>query len=292
MTTVGTDRLTFELAQDFPNLPGGEAFAIVSSVATDSHDRLYVFQRTDPPIVVFDRDGNYLNSWGHGAFNSPHGISIADDVIYMTDRDDSVAVSYTLDGNLLMTLGNRGVHSDTGCEVAGDPVPRVAGPFNYPTEMVKGPSGSIYVSDGYRNSRVHKFTKDGELIKSWGAPGKSEAGEFHLPHSVMVDRDEKVYVCDRSNRRIQIFDSEGEFITMWSGMGGPNNIVQGVDGLFYICEQEADGNPPRVAVRDGDGEVLARWDSRHAHGIWVDSQGDICLGLTTSRSVDKYVRAR
>ena len=292
MTTVGTDRLTFELAQDFPNLPGGEAFAIVSSVATDSHDRLYVFQRTDPPIVVFDRDGNYLNSWGHGAFNSPHGISIADDVIYMTDRDDSVAVSYTLDGNLLMTLGNRGVHSDTGCEVAGDPVPRAAGPFNYPTEMVKGPSGSIYVSDGYRNSRIHKFTKDGDLIKSWGVPGKSEAGEFHLPHSVMVDRDEKVYVCDRSNRRIQIFDSEGEFITMWSGMGGPNNIVQGVDGLFYICEQEADGNPPRVAVRDGDGEVLASWDSRHAHGIWVDSQGDIYLGLTTSRSVDKYVRAR
>ena len=292
MTTVGTDRLTFDLAQDFPNLPGGEAFAIVSTVATDSHDRLYVFQRTDPPVVVFDRDGNYLNSWGHGAFNSPHGMSITDDVIYMTDRDDSVAVSYTLDGNLLMTLGNRGVHSDTGCEVAGDPVPRAAGPFNYPTEMVKGPSGSIYVSDGYRNSRIHKFTKDGDLIKSWGAPGKSEAGEFHLPHSVMVDREEKVYVCDRSNRRIQIFDSEGEFITMWSGMGGPNNIVQGVDGLFYICEQEADGNARRIAVRDGDGEVLARWDSRHAHGIWVDSQGDIYLGLTTSRSVDKYVRAR
>ena len=106
----------------------------------------------------------------------------------------------------------------------------------------------------------------------------------------MVDQDEKVYVCDRSNRRIQIFDGDGEFITMWTGMGGPNDIAQGPDGLFYICEQEADGNPPRVTIRDGDGEVLARWDVRHAHGIWVDSQGNVYLGLTTSQSVDKYVR--
>ena len=171
-------------------------------------------------------------------------------------------------------------------------VPRAAGPFNYPTEMVKGPSGNIYVADGYRNSRIHGFTGDGELIKSWGTPGSSEPGEFHLPHSLMVDREEKVYVCDRTNRRIQIFDCEGEFITMWTGMGGPNDIVQGADGLFYICEQEADGNPPRVTVRDGDGEVLARWDVRHAHGIWIDSQGDIYLGLTTSQSVDKYVSVR
>ena len=290
MTTIGAEKLTFELVQDFPKLPDGETFDIVSTVATDSQDRLYVFQRKDPPVVVFDRDGNYLDAWGHGAFNSPHGMSVSDDVLYMTDRDDSVAVAYTLEGRPLLVLGERGVHSDTGCEVAGDPVPRAAGPFNYPTEMVKGPSGSIYVSDGYRNSRIHKFTAEGELVKSWGTPGSSEPGEFHLPHSLMVDSEERVYVCDRTNRRIQIFDSEGEFITIWTGMGGPNDIAQGPDGLFYICEQEADGNPPRVTVRDGDGEALTHWDVRHAHGIWVDSRGDVYLGLTTSQSVDKYVR--
>ena len=293
MTSVGTDTLTFELAQDFPKLPDGEAFDVVSTVATDSQDRLYVFQRTDPPVVVFDREGNYLNAWGHGNINSPHGMSISDDVIYVTDRDDSVVMSYTLEGRPLMVLGDRGVHSDTGCEGAGDMVPRAAGPFNYPTEMVKGPSGSIYVSDGYRNSRIHKFTDRGELIKSWGTPGSSEPGEFHLPHSLMVDADEKVYVCDRANRRIQIFDGEGEFITEWTGMGGPNDISQGPDGLFYICEQAADGNPSRLCIRDGDGAVLARWDlQRHAHGLWVDSQGDIYLGLTIAQSVDKYVRVQ
>ena len=291
MTSVGTDTLTFELAQDFPKLPDGGAFDVVSTVATDSQDRLYVFQRTDPPVVVFDREGNYLNAWGHGAFNSPHGMSISDDVVYLTDRDDSVAVSYTLEGRPLLVIGERGVHSDTGCEGPGDMVPRAAGPFNYPTEMVKGPSGSIYVSDGYRNSRIHKFTGDGDLIKSWGTPGSSEPGEFHLPHSLMVDADERVYVCDRANRRVQIFDGDGEFITMWTGMGGPNDISQGPDGNFYICEQAADDNPSRLTIRDGDGEVLARWDLlRHAHGLWVDSQGDIYLGLTTSHSVDKYVR--
>lgn len=290
MTTIGAEKLTFELVQDFPKLPDGETFDIVSTVATDSQDRVYVFQRKDPPVVVFDRDGNYLDAWGHGAFNSPHGMSVSDDVLYMTDRDDSVAVAYTLEGRPLMVLGERGIHSDTGCEVAGDLVPRAAGPFNYPTEMVKGPSGSIYVSDGYRNSRIHKFTAEGELVRSWGTPGSSEPGEFHLPHSLMVDAEERVYVCDRTNRRIQIFDSEGEFITMWTSMGGPNDIAQGPDGLFYICEQEADGNPPRVTVRDGDGQALTHWDARHAHGIWVDSRGDVYLGLTTSQSVDKYVR--
>ncbi len=288
--TVGTDKLTYELAQDFPKLPDGESFAVVSTVTTDSQDNLYVFQRKDPPVVVFDRDGNYLNAWGHCAFNSPHGMSISDDVVYLTDRDDSVAVAYTLEGRPLMVLGERGVHSDTGCENPGDMVPRAAGPFNYPTEIVKGPSGSIYVADGYRNSRIHKFTAGGDLVKSWGTPGSSEPGEFHLPHSLMVDSDEKVYVCDRTNRRVQIFDSDGEFITQWTGMGGPNDIVQGADGLFYICEQEADGNPPYVSIRDGEGEVLARWGIRHAHGLWVDSRGDIYLGLTTNHSVDKYVR--
>ncbi len=291
MTTVGTDTLTFELAQDFPKLPDGEAFDVVSTVATDSQDRLYVFQRTDPPVVVFDRDGNYLNAWGHGNINSPHGMSISDDVIYLTDRDDSVVMSYTLEGRPLMVLGDRGVHSDTGCEGPGDLVPRAAGPFNYPTEMVKGPSGNLYVSDGYRNSRIHKFTDDGQFIRSWGTPGSSAPGEFHLPHSLLVDDDEKVYVCDRANRRIQIFDGEGEYITAWTGMGGPNDISQGPDGNFYICEQAADGNPSRLTIRDGNGEVLARWDLlRHAHGLWVDSRGDIYLGLTIAQSVDKYVR--
>ena len=290
MTTVGSGKYTYELVQDFPKLPAGESLGIVSTVAADSQDRVYVFQRTDIPVMVFDREGNYLSRWGIGAIADPHGMTIADDIVYITDRSDSVAVSFTLDGRPIQVIGERGVYSDTGCERAGDLVPRAAGPFNYPTEMVPSPSGDIYVSDGYRNSRVHRFSKDGQLIQSWGQPGKSVPGEFHLPHSVLVDPEGKVYVCDRANRRVQIFSSDGEFIEMWTGMGGPNDISRDNEGVFYICEQEADGEPPHTSVRDSGGNVLARWPTRHAHGLWVDSHGDIYLGLTTSHSVDKYVR--
>lgn len=290
MTQVGTDKYTYELIPDFPKLPAGEKFGVVSRVAADSQDRLYVFQRKDPPVVVFDRDGKYLNSWGSGAFMDPHGIKIVDDVVYTTDRMGSVAMTFTLEGKLLQVLGKRGVHSDTGCEKSPYIVLRAAGPFNQPTDMMPGPSGDLYVTDGYCNSRVHRFTHGGKLISSWGQPGNSAGGEFHLPHSVVVAPDGKVYVCDRSNRRVQIFSADGEFISMWTGMGGPNDIARDKDGVFYICEQEADGAPAFICIRDGAGTVLARWETRHAHGLGVDSHGDIYVGLTTNHNVDKYVR--
>ena len=178
MTTAGTGKYTYELIQDWPKLPEGESLGIVSAVATDSQDRVYVFQRQDPPVMVFDSDGNYLNCWGIGAIADPHGITIVDDIVYITDRSDQVAVKFTLDGKPLQVIGERGVHSDTGCERPGDFVPRAAGPFNYPTEMVPSPSGDIYISDGYRNARMHRFTSDGQLIASWGQPGKDGAGPF------------------------------------------------------------------------------------------------------------------
>lgn len=289
MTTVGTGSYRYEYIQDFPKLPAGQAFGIVSTVATDSQDRVYVFQRTDHPVVVFDRDGTYLTAWGIGAITDPHGLSIANDIVYLTDRSDCVAMAFTLEGKPLQVLGRRGVPSDTGCDKPGGLVPQAAGPFNYPTEMVSSPSGDLYVSDGYRNARVHRFTREGQLVQSWGEPGTAP-GQFHLPHSIMVAPDGKVYVCDRSNRRVQIFSAEGDFLTMWTGMGGPNDIVRDKDGAFYICEQAANGQPPRLSIRDADGTVMAQWPIRHTHGLWVDSHGDIYLGLTTSHSVDKYVR--
>ena len=290
MTQVGTGKHTYELIQDFPKLPAGNSFGMVSSVATDSQDRLYVFQRKDPPVMVFDRRGNYLRSWGIGAITHPHCITIVNDIVYITDRDDSVAVIFTLEGKPLQVIGKRGVHSDTGCERPGDLVPRAAGPFNYPTEMAPGPSGDLYVTDGYRNCRVHRFTRDGQLMNSWGEPGKTAPGQFHLPHSVLVAPDGRVYVCDRGNRRVQIFSADGKFISMWTGMSGPNHIARDKDGIFYICEQKTDGAPGFVSIRDGEGTVLARWESRQVHGLWVDSHGDIYLGSTTNHSVDKYLR--
>jgi len=224
MTTVGTGKYTFELIENWAKLPPGETFGNVSAVSTDSQDRVYVFQRKDPPVMIFDRDGNYLNCWGISAITDPHGIYIADDVVYLTDRADSVCLIYTLDGKPLQLLGRRGQHSDTGCEKPGDVAPRAAGPFNYPTEMVPAPSGDLYVSDGYRNARVHRFTADGRLLKSWGEPGKGGPNQFHLPHSLVIDQAGTIYLCDRENNRIQVFSADGEFRAMYRHAPTPGHF--------------------------------------------------------------------
>ncbi|HEY3912316.1 MAG TPA: 6-bladed beta-propeller [Stellaceae bacterium] len=289
MTQVGTGEYTYELIPDFFKLPNGEPFGMISRVATDSRDRVYVFQRKDPPVVVFDREGKHLGAWGSGDVTDPHGLKIVGDVVYTTDRSDSVAKSFTLEGKPILELGQRGVHSDTGCTGSPWLALRAAGPFNHPTEMIAHPNGDIYVTDGYRNSRVHRFTREGRLVKSWGTPGHGP-GQFHLPHSIAFDDDGNLYVADRSNQRIQIFTPEGDFLGQWTGMGGPNDISRGKDGNFYIAEQEDSGKPAYVCVRDGHGNVLARMESRHIHGIGVDSRGDIYAGLTQDRSVDRFVR--
>jgi NHL repeat len=288
MAQAGTGKYTYEIIRDFFKSPDGEPFGLVSRVAADNQDRIYVFQRRDPPVVVFDRNGKHLASWGAGDVTDPHGLKVVGDTVYTTDRSDSVAKSFSLDGKVKLALGTKGQHSDTG-KVTNWLVERAAGPFNHPTEMLPHPNGDIYITDGYRNARVHRFSADGKLKASWGAPG-SATGQFHLPHSIALDDSGNLLVADRSNRRIQIFTPDGEFLGQWTGMGGPNDISRGKDGNYYIAEQEADGNPAYCTVRAPDGTVLVKLASRHVHGIGVDSRGDIYAGLTQERGVDKFVR--
>ncbi len=289
MTTVGTGKYTYELIENWAKLPPGDSFAMVSAIATDSQDRVYAFQRKDPPVLIFDRDGNLTSSWGNGSFVFAHGIYIEDDLVYVTDRDSSVCIMYTLDGKPIQMLGRHGEHSDTGCENPGDLCPRAAGPFNYPSELVPSPSGDLYVSDGYRNARVHRFSHDGQLISSWGQPGKSGPTEFHLPHSLIVDGD-RIVVCDRENHRIQLFTLEGEYITMWNDIKRPMDISSDKDGMFHVSEGQVDDASARISVLDKDGGVLSRFECRGSgHGSWVDSRGDIYLAGVPD-AIDKYVK--
>ena len=287
---VGAGGYTYELIEDFAKLPEGETFGLISRVTTDSQDRLYVFQRKDPAVLVFDRDGTFLRSWGAGEFKRAHGLKIVGDLAYVVDQVDCVAMIYTLEGRLIRLIGARGQHSDTGCEDWHKLPLRAAGPFNHPTEMMPGPSGDLYVTDGYRNSRVHRFTQDGELIQSWGQPGKTAPGEFHLPHSLAISPEGTLYVCDRANARVQIFTPDGKFIGMWTGMGGPNDIARDENGIFYLCEQASPISKHAISVRDGNGAVLARWETDPVHGMGIDSAGNIYTGMTRLGSVNKYVR--
>ena len=285
--TVGTAQHKYDVMPNWANLAPGVSFGPVSSVAVDSYDRVYVLHRKDPnqPILVFDADGNYLSSWGGGAINLAHGMYIGtDDTVCLTDRGEHVAMKYTLDGKPLIVLGNRGQPSDTGCKLIGRDVIRAGGPFNMPTHMVTAPSGDMYVSDGDRNCRIHQFSPEGKLVRSWGTPG-SGPGQIRWPHGLWVDQEGLVYVCDKGNSRIQVFSSTGEYTTQWTDLDHPVAMYMDATGTSYISEEGIG----RISVVDKHGKVLTRWSSPKAHGICGDSQGNLYLACH-GRSVIKYVK--
>lgn len=238
-------------------------------------------------MVIFDRDGNFIDSWGDDILKDAHGIFIdADDNIYCTERDTHVIRKFTTDGELLMTLGTPDV---PGAE--GDP-------FNKPTDLALGPDGEMYITDGYGNARVHKYSPDGELIKSWGQPGTGPS-EFDLPHCVRVDPRNRLMVADRENNRIQFFTLEGEYIEEWGDLLHPDTIYIGDDELVYIAELDQ-----RITIMTLDGEVVSQWGSEPGsavpgefmacpHGIWLDSRGDIYVGeVQADARLQKFVRQR
>jgi DNA-binding beta-propeller fold protein YncE len=268
----------FQLDDDWSNLPQDRTTGLIA-VATDSKDRAYLFKRHPIPLVVLDKDRNYVTSWGEGPLEGAHGIFIdEEDNLYLPAMDSSVILKYSPEGNLLMTLGTRGLESDTGYEGNWrEPPPRAAGPFNRPSDVAVASSGDIYVSDGYGNARVHAFTPTGELIRSWGQPGKTAPGDFHLPHGIWVHADGRIFVADRQNDRIQIFAPDGCFLNQWSGLRNPCDIFIGRDDLVYVAELDS-----LVAIFTLTGELLARWSSptsdehmRGGHSIWLDTRGDI-----------------
>jgi DNA-binding beta-propeller fold protein YncE len=265
----------------------------VGGVAIDRQDRVYVFNRSEHPMIVFDRDGKFLGSWGEGIFAHPHGAHIGpDDAIYCTDDGDHTVRKCTLDGTVLMEIG-----------VAGQPSAYMSGePFCRCTHTALSPEGDIYVSDGYWNARVHKYSPDGVHLLSWGRPG-IDPGEFNLPHNITCDADGWVYVADRENHRIQVFDGTGRLEAVWYGVHRPSGLVQGADGVCYVGEagptfdfsREAPNLGPRVSIWTSRGTLLARLGLTPAagvapgqflspHGIAVDSRGDIYVGEVAATS--------
>jgi DNA-binding beta-propeller fold protein YncE len=191
-------------------------------------------------LTEYDGNGNYVQSLGEGIFSHPHGLRIdADDNIWTTDDGSHLVLKLTPQGDVLLVLGR----INTGAE--GDWL------FNKPADVAFGKNGEIYVADGYGNSRVVKFDRDGNFLKSWGKYGTG-AGEFDLPHTVAVDKEGRVYVGDRENQRIQIFDSDGNFIKQWTGIGYPYGLVITPDQHVWMT----DGGYDRIVELDQAGKIL------------------------------------
>ena len=265
MIMIGTGDYRYEYRPDWAKLPAEMEFQAPSAVAVDSHDNLYVFQRGDPPVLVFDRDGNMIAQWTRkdGVPADAHLVYVGpDDGVYLADRDAHQILKYTSEGELVMSLGNR--HRA-----------ELQAPFNHPADMCVAPPGSplageIFVADGYGNSSVHHFSASGNHIGSFGSPGSS-AGEFRVPHSVRVSVDGRIYVADRENNRVQIFSPDGEFIEEWTDFKKPMGIHIDTAGIVYVTDQV-----PRLSILTLDGQLLARGRTfEQAHNVYTDSAGNI-----------------
>ena len=282
----------YELVPGWGQVP---KLGVASGVACDSQDRVYVAVRDRPypdilsgAILVFDRDGKFLNSFGEDVVTTPHLIWIGEeDMIYYADGIDHTVRMFSLNGDLLNTLGG---YEMGPAEVNLDRYKTTSAPgepFNQPTRAVLSRSGEMFVSDGYGQSRVHKMTPDGEVILSWGTPGTGP-GEFDLPHNVTVDKNDRVLVLDRGNNRCQVFNTEGEYLTEWGDLRMPQDLFIDGDDVIHIAEWEPEGG---VCVMTPDGNVIGRWGDLGGHGLWIDSRGDLyfCM-LDQGERLRKFAR--
>ena len=248
----------------------GYAMGVVSGVATDSQDRVYVVDREPiAAVVVFDRAGHLLTTWGQDFLKLPHEIWIsADDKLYIADCGDHSVKVCTPDGKLLQTIGNHGQPGAPGQ------------PFNMPTRAMVAPNGQMYVSDGYKQNYVHRFAADGTLLQTWGGTGRGP-GQFSLPHNVFAAPDGRIVVADREpNHRMQVFEAEGQFLALWPGRLIPCGLFIDADGTTFVAEGGG------VSIFNLEGQLLSRFEVRGgpddvnhgAHDLWVDSQGDLYVG--------------
>ncbi|MBO0693252.1 MAG: hypothetical protein J2P58_10185 [Acidimicrobiaceae bacterium] len=300
----GSGSLQYELVEKWEQIPAGFMHADVAAVCTDSDGNVFLYCRGDHPVMIYDRDGHFLDSWGEGKFSyRTHGMFMAGgDQMFLVDDGGNSVGRYALDGTHLQTIGPAGVRSDTGYD-GRDVLSITHGgpPFNRPTNLAVAPSGDLYISDGYGNCRIHRFSDGGDLLQSWGEPGNGP-GQLHLPHSAWVHTDGRVFVCDRQNDRIQIFGPTGQYLDEWTDVQRPQDIFMH-DGLVFVGElrwQQGEvslrrgpietAEPSRLSIFDMEGNVLLRWSDPDPmkdgyfiapHGVWVDDQGSLYMAEVT-----------
>ena len=286
---------TWSRVEGWPQLPEGWKLSKVSGVAADSRGRVYVGHRDTHPIILFDAAGKFLGTVGekdilrsvyYDLRTDPptpmerrpwvHGLHVDPwDNLWVTDVGRHLVMKFSPEGKLLLTLGTPDQSGET---------PET---FSQPTHAVVAPSGHIYVSDGYGNSRVVKFSPQGKYLLAWGKKG-SDRGDLHTPHALALDKDENVYVADRSNDRIQVFDSEGRFKQEWPGLHSVDGLFITEEGILY----GGAGLDNLVLEIDLKGRVKDSWGGKdvfgYPHGLCLDSRGNLYVAEVGASRPSKY----
>ncbi len=299
----------YQLMSSWPSLPDGIEIGQVSGVGVDSGGEVFVYHRAEKvwegeelalelipssTVFVLDADtGDLMDQWGAETFVMPHGLTVDhEDNLWLTDVGLHQVFKFDRTGNLLMTLGERGIAGEDSQH------------FNMPTDVAVAPDGSFYVSDGYGNSRVIKFSSDGSYLISWGSKGTAP-GQFDVPHSIALDSHGSVYVADRGNARLQLFDDAGQFINEWQArsLGRPWAVRISASGNVFVIDggDQSEFWPDRARILklDSDGQILAFFGSYGnapgqfiwPHTIALGPEEELYIGeVSTGMRIQKFIR--
>jgi DNA-binding beta-propeller fold protein YncE len=272
---------SYKLVENWAQLPSGKQWGQMSAVGVDAKGNVYAFERAEPSsIIVFDDHGKYLKTFGDESMTYAHGLSVArDGSIWATDRKVEQAFKFDSNGKLLLTLGQKNVAGDNTSPDS----------FNGVSDIAVATNGDIFASDGEgANTRVVKFAKDGKFIKMWGTKGSGQ-GQLNTPHNLAIDSKGRVWVADRGNKRLQVFDQDGKYLDQMTQFGTPVSLAFDKNDVMYV----ADGAPEnQVVIGTTDGKVLETIHGLDAaHGIAVSPSGSIIyVSETGGKSVLKYAK--
>ena len=307
----------YRTIRDFFKLPAGRTMGSSSAVAVDSKGTVWVADRCGvndcagsklDPVMAFDKNGNFLKSFGAGKMLFPHGIFI--------DKDDHIWIA---DGHVAKGMGDDVIEFDQNgkvLKILGKPGVSGNGPdtFHEPNAVLIAPNGDIFVADGHEpgaghNARVVKLDPNGKFILQWGSHGTGP-GQFEMPHSLAMDSQGRLFVADRGNNRVQIFDQNGKFIAAWSQFSRPSGVYVDAHDVLYVTDSESIDkkgygyNPAfQRGMRVGSaktGEVTAfipdpdfghaNPDTSAGEGVWADKDGNIYGAEVGPKAVIRYVK--
>jgi DNA-binding beta-propeller fold protein YncE len=283
VTPAQTTNSEYEVMTFGAPLDGEESWGDTISVAADGNGSVLALRRAEPPVLIFNREGELQDTWGDGLFPDKHSIDVDNEgFVWITDRTDQMVYKFTMDGQQLLALGTKGVTGDNSSTDA----------FNRPSDVAVAPNGDIFVADGYGNSRIVHFSADGRFVKIIGGTEGTGTSEFDVPHGVVFDSRGRLIVLDRQNTtktpRIQVFDQDGRFIEQWTDLGlmQPSGLAISEDDTVYIGE--TDGEKITI-VKDGTViDVIGGLESR-AHNINLD-RGTGVLYLADSNTPGQIKR--